>query len=161
MKSNVLPRVRGFTLIELMVVVAVIGILSAVAYPAYTEYVARGHRTQLKTQMVAAQQWLERFYSENYHYPSSNAELASFNAMPFATSPPAGEGRTVYTLRTASATNQVYTLTATRESTGPMASDDCGNPTVTNTGVKGASSVGSRYGTGAAGSAAAVAACWR
>ena len=50
----------GFTLIELMIVVAIVGILSAVAYPSYTEYVRRGHRADARAGLLQAQQWLER-----------------------------------------------------------------------------------------------------
>lgn len=50
---------QGFTLIELMIVVAVIGILGAIAYPSYTEYVRRGHRADARAGLLQAQQWME------------------------------------------------------------------------------------------------------
>ena len=54
---------KGFTLIELMITVAIIGILASVAYPSYREYVNKSRRVQAKTTFVAAQQWMERFYT--------------------------------------------------------------------------------------------------
>ena len=53
-------RQQGFTLIEVMIVVAIIGILSAIAYPSYAEYIRRGHRAHARAGLLQAQQWLER-----------------------------------------------------------------------------------------------------
>jgi len=128
----------GFTLIEVMIAVAIDGILAAVAYPSYIEYVARGHRTQLKVQMQAAQQWMERRYSERYVYdeaPIPTDAKNGFADQSFATSPPAGEGASRYELEfDISADKSSYTLVAKRS--GTMASDRCGDPTVDNHGVK-------------------------
>jgi type IV pilus assembly protein PilE len=145
---------RGFTLVELMIVVVVVAILAAVAYPAYTQYVARSHRKQLLSQVVSAQQWLERVYSETYRYPSNTA----FQAQGFRTSPAAGNGAARYTLAlsTVAADGQSYTLTAT--ATGTMASDPCGNLLVTNTGVKSVTGFDADV---HADAAAALAACWQ
>ena len=61
-------NVFGFTLIELMIVVAIIGILTAIAYPAYTSYVLRGNRSEGRAALMDAAARLERFYSDNNQY---------------------------------------------------------------------------------------------
>jgi type IV pilus assembly protein PilE len=157
--------VRGFTLIEVMIVVAIVAILASVAYPSYMEYVARGRRTQLKTQMVAAQQWMERFYSESYRYNQNAAGTATegvgglFSQQVFSQSPPVGEGAAQYTLAVATGNGgQTYTITATRA--GAMVADHCGSPSVTNTGIKGVVD-GSFDATRHTTAAVAIVDCWR
>ena len=59
---------RGFTLIELMVVVAVIGILSAMAYPSYAEYVRKSRRTDGKRALLEAAGAMEKYFSANLTY---------------------------------------------------------------------------------------------
>ncbi|KAB7540342.1 prepilin-type N-terminal cleavage/methylation domain-containing protein [Verminephrobacter sp. Larva24] len=51
----------GFTLIELMIVVAIIGIVSGLAYPSFKEQLAKSRRADAKALLVGAQQWMERF----------------------------------------------------------------------------------------------------
>lgn len=65
---------KGFTLIEVMIVVAIIGILAAIAYPSYDEYVKRGNRTegQAFLQDVAARQ--ERYFSQNNEYITADED---------------------------------------------------------------------------------------
>jgi type IV pilus assembly protein PilE len=120
--------------------------------------VAKGHRADLKTQMVAAQQWLERHYSTTYVYGTDSANDTTntlFEAQPFVSSPP--QGRTQYTLAvTVANSGQTYTLTATRSPAGSMSADACGNLSVTNTGVKTVTGQGDKFSNGAA----ALAACW-
>lgn len=59
---------KGFTLIEVMIVVVIIGILAAIAYPSYDEYIKRGNRTEGQAFLsdIAARQ--ERYYSQTHKY---------------------------------------------------------------------------------------------
>lgn len=63
-----MKKVGGFTLIELMIVVAIVAILAAVAYPSYQEYIARSRRADAKTVLLENAQFLERFYTQNGTY---------------------------------------------------------------------------------------------
>lgn len=161
--SRTTPCARGFTLIELMIAVAIVGILAAVAYPSYIEYVAKGHRTQLKTQMQAAQQWMERRYSERYFYgqeSGKNDAPTAFDAQTFAVSPPAGEGPARYNLSVSiDASGDSYVITAERA--GSMENDRCGNPTVNNFGVKSVVDTSLSGGAYDGDVAKAVSECWR
>ena len=70
---------KGFTLIELMIVVAIIGILAAVALPAYQDYTKRARASEALSLMSGAKASVTEFYSSNNHFPTGNtsAGLAS------------------------------------------------------------------------------------
>lgn len=98
--NNQLAKIqRGFTLIEVLIVVAIIGILTAIAYPQYGEYVTKARRSDGHLALLQAVQSLERCKSTNYSYATC--------ALPSASSP---EG--YYTLSLVNDATS-YTITAT------------------------------------------------
>lgn len=117
----------GFTLIELMIVVAVVGILSAVAYPSYTEYVRKGHRAEARAGLLQAAQWLERAATATGVYPDDIP--TSLQSVP--------GGR--YTI---SAESDGATFTLTAEPQGAQTGDKCGKYTLTHTGARGNTDMG-------------------
>ena len=111
---------RGFTLIEIMIVIAIIGIVITIGYPSLTEYVKKGRRTEVAGLLSEQAQILERFYSKNNVYTNATGLSA---------------GNDFYTI-TPTLTDQTFLLTATRKAGSSMASDKCGDFTLTNTGVR-------------------------
>ena len=127
-------RQSGFTLIEVMIVVAIVGILSAIAYPSYAEYIRRGHRADARAGLLQAQQWLERASTATGVYPVSGS--APDYALP-STLTWAGDTTKRYTIGFQGApTTATFTLVATRKAGGPQATDRCGDFTLTNTGIR-------------------------
>ncbi|MGJ7486762.1 type IV pilin protein [Variovorax sp. LT2P21] len=109
----------GFTLIEVMIVVAVIGILTAIALPSYQEYVRRGHRAEARAGLLQAAQWLERVATANGVYPAASAFPAALQSVP---------GRR-YVISLESASDSAYLLNATPQ--GGQTGDKCGTFTLT------------------------------
>ena len=68
MQKNKRRNIAGFTLMELMIVVAIIGIIAAVGYPSYTQYVIRGKRSEGRSALLDAAARMERYYSDNNQY---------------------------------------------------------------------------------------------
>ena len=130
-----LTRSSGFTLIELMIVVAIVAILAAVAYPSYTESVRRGDRAAARAALLEAQQFMERHYAANSRYTTEAAGTTS-PALPARLQAVPVESPK-YDLTLSGPAVNSYTLTAT-----PRMADKCGNLTLTNTGVKGRSASG-------------------
>lgn len=120
---------RGFTLIELMVVVAIIGLLLALAVPAYSGYIARSHQADARTTLLQAAHFMQRFYAANDSYKQTRSSPAVDvdTEMPSILKKTPANGAAVYALTVTAATDDAYTLTMAPVAGGRMAADKCGS----------------------------------
>src|SRR5690554_2330037 len=137
---------QGFTLIEMMIVMAIIGILAAIAYPSYDEYVKRGNSTEGQAFLsdVAARQ--ERYFSQNNAYITDVANIAKLGV---TANSPTGK----YSIVLAGGGGG-YTLTANQQ----FSDTKCGNLSLNALGEKGAKS---KTTAGSAADKEFVLNCWR
>ena len=149
MRSTSRPHRRitdGFTLIEVMIVVAIVAILASVALPSYNSYVARARRADARTQLLQAAQFMQRFYAANDQYLQDRAGNGILTAMPAGLQVSPTDSTALYQLNTAITTagnstatvvTTGYTLTMAPISGRSMANDACAMFTFTSTGIKG------------------------
>ena len=103
---------KGFSLIELMVVVAIIGVMGAIAYPSYDAYMKKSRRADGKIALQKMADRQERFYLQNNTYTTAPASVGGI-----------GTEKNYYVLSIAAADVNTFTLTATAVPGGPQATD--------------------------------------
>jgi type IV pilus assembly protein PilE len=145
MKSLHRAACSGFSLIELLTVLLIIGLLAAIGWPSYQGHLMRSQRAQAAVALLQAQQFMERHYSVHGSYLSAGGARLE---LPLALQTVQSDSRVVYRLKIDAADALSYRLLASPQ--GAMRSDECGDLSLDHTGLKGRS-----------GSAATVAQCWR
>lgn len=119
---------KGFTLIELMIVVVVIAILAAIAYPSYQNQVRKSYRADAQADLMELAGYLERYYTENNTFTGA--------VLPFSQTPHTGTARYQIANVIDAGPPSTFTLTATAQVAGGQSSDPCGDMTLNSTGVK-------------------------
>ncbi len=132
---------QGFTLVELMIVVAIIGILAAIAYPSYTQYVVKSNRTAAESFITSITSKQQQYMLDARAYADNIAALGYTSIDKFPS-----EVSKNYTVTIGgvdnTATPPIYTVTATPTGTQAIRDTKCGSVSLNQTGTKGISGTG-------------------
>jgi len=153
----------GFTLMELMITVAIIGILAAITIPSYTKYVQKTKRTDAKVELMKIAQMQESYFVQNMSYANSLTQLG------FTADNMASENNE-YSISIGSITPnpctgtsvtacQQFRVDAVPTSVSQVKDEECIRFTLSNTGLKGAST--GPTGSPVAGTSAQIKQCWK
>lgn len=125
-------RIGGFTLIELMIAVAIVAVIAAIAYPSYTRFIARGDRTEAQRELVRIASLEEQYFNDHRTYTTDMDALLGNGATSYTTE------NGFYTVTAAAVSDIKYDFILTATAVGAQASrdTDCAELTLTNLGEK-------------------------
>lgn len=118
----------GFTLIEMLITVLILGVLAAIAWPQYAEHVRNARRADARATLMAGAQFMQRLLDSNNGSYQVNGAAPQLPADLRAAPANSSGTKSHYTITVATPTANSFTLTATR--VNAMASDPCGDYTL-------------------------------
>lgn len=139
-------RAAGFTLIELMIAVAIVGILAMVALPSYRSYVAKTQRAAAQSCLSEMAQFMERVYTTNLRYDQNNGAATTLPTVQCATDLSSSYA---FALPTASLSQRAFVVNATPQGSQASLDSTCGTLSLNQAGTKAISGSGT------------AARCWR
>lgn len=139
-------RQKGVTMLELMIVVAIIAMISAFAYPSYTQFVVRAKRTAGKSLLLQIANRQQQYFMDNKRYAADLTRLGYAGATVMVDEDGSvvadGDAERIYNISVSAVTTTTYTLTAAPQLVQASKDTKCGSLTLTHDGAKGYSGGG-------------------